>query len=154
MRPGEGARLREFRLRALRDAPQAYFWPLAAEEQLPPDHWESWTGGDRVMFVATRKDTWLAMAGCSLRADGSDALDATGMWVDPLVRGQRLGERLIDEIVIWGRERGAVRMDFAVTENNTVALALYRRLGFEPTGKRRALVSAPELVGIFMSRRL
>lgn len=157
--PGEGALLREFRLRAVRDAPEAFYFPLAAEEQLTADHWERWaTGGadtaDRVMFVAVAGGEWLGMAGCSLRADDSDVLDATGMWVTPSARGQRIGELLIDAIVAWGRNRDAVRMEFAVTESNAVAIRLYRRLGFEPTGRRRRLESNPDRTGMFMARAL
>jgi ribosomal protein S18 acetylase RimI-like enzyme len=143
LRAGEGPRLRELRLRAIQDAPHAFFHPADVEEALPPAHWEDWATGDkpgrdRVMFVAVADGEWLGMAGCVLRADSSGTLDATGMWVAPGARGQNLGARLVDEIVAWGRERGAVRMEFAVTETNEIAIALYRRLGFTPTGRRRA----------------
>lgn len=156
---GEGARLRDFRLRAVRDAPEAFYFPLGTEEKLTADHWERWaTGGeetaDRVMFVALAGDDWLGMAGCSLRADGRGVLDATGMWVVPPARGQRIGELLIEAIVAWGRNRGAAQMEFAVTESNAVAIDLYRRLGFERTGRRRRLESNPGLVGMFMTRAL
>jgi ribosomal protein S18 acetylase RimI-like enzyme len=150
--PGEGPRLRDLRLRALLADPQSSFYSHETEAGWPAAYWDEWAAGvDRVMFVAVRDDDWLAMAGCVLR---DRTLDATGMWVDPVVRGQRLGELLIDAIVAWGRDRGADRMEFAVTETNTVAIALYRRLGFRPTGRRRALDSHPELTGMFMARAL
>jgi len=158
VRPGEGARLRELRLRAVGEAPHAYFHSLDGETQTPVSYWEDWAtggaGGDRVMFVAVEDGSWHAMAGCVLRADGSGTLDATGMWVAPEARGRRLGELLVEAIVAWGRERGATRMEFAVTETNEVAIALYRRLGFTPTGRRRALASNPALVGMFMAKPL
>lgn len=150
--PGEGPLLRELRLRALAADPQAAFYDRETEAGWPAAYWDEWAAGvDRVMFVAVRGDEWVAMAGCVLRGR---TLDATGMWVDPAVRGQRLGELLIDEIVAWGRDRRANRMEFAVTETNAVAIALYTRLGFRPTGKRRALESHPELTGMFMARSL
>jgi GNAT superfamily N-acetyltransferase len=150
--PSEGPLLRELRLRALAADPQAAFYDRETEAGWPAEHWDEWAAGDgRVMFVAERGAEWLAMAGCVLRGR---TLDATGMWVDPVARGQRIGERLINAIVAWGRDRGADRMEFAVTETNAVAIALYRRLGFEPTGKRRRLDSHPELTGMFMARAL
>lgn len=153
LRPGEGTRFRELRLRAIADAPHAFFWSAETERSFTADHWESWaTGDDRVMFVAEEAGDWLGAAGCSLRADGSGALDATGMWVAPAARGRHLGERLIDEIITWGRAHGATRMEFAVTETNTHALALYRRLGFTPTGGRRPLQADPTLTGMFMAK--
>jgi len=155
VRTGEGARLRELRLQAIRNAPEAFFFPLDTEANLTAADWERWAGAeDRVMFVAVEYGRWLGMAGCALRPDGSGTLDATGMWVTPAARGRRLGELLIDEIVEWGRHRGATVMEFAVTESNTFAIGLYRRLGFTPTGRRRRLASNPQLAGIFMARAI
>lgn len=150
--PGEGPRLRALRLRAIEADPQAAYFGVATEAALPAEHWDAWAAGvDRVMFVAVDGPAWIAMAGCILRAA---TLDATGMWVDPAYRGRRLGERLIDAILDWGRARDATRMEFAVTETNAVAITLYTRLGFRPTGRRRALESDPELTGMFMAREL
>ncbi len=150
VREGEADRLHALRLRALADAPHAYFWPREVEEALD---WTPWTtSADRVMFVVEDGEVWRGMAGCSLRGDGSGVLDATGMWVSPEARGQALGERLVAAIVAWGRAHGATTMEFAVTETNAVAIALYRRLGFVPTGRRRALASAPSQFGMFMSK--
>lgn len=158
LRAGEGAKLRELRLRAVSDAPQAFFHSLAAEQAIPPQDWERWADDpehDRIMFVAVTDDgEWLGMAGCSLRGDDAGTLDATGMWVAPQARGRNLGERLIEAIVAWGRARGARVMEFAVTETNDVAIELYRRVGFVPTGRRRALDSNPRLVGMFMTMSL
>jgi ribosomal protein S18 acetylase RimI-like enzyme len=157
LRPGEGTTLRELRLQALREAPQAFFWSLETEEAIPAEKWEEWTdapANNRIMFVAEEDGRWLGMAGCSLRGDEAGTLDATGMWVAPEARGRNLGERLIDAIMEWGRGRGAKTMEFAVTEDNEVAIALYRRVGFVPTGRRRALESNPQLVGMFMAKSL
>jgi ribosomal protein S18 acetylase RimI-like enzyme len=157
LRRGEGARLRELRLRALRDAPQAFFWSLETEERTTAQDWEAWaddSAHDRIMFVAVEDGEWLGVAGCSLRGDEAGTLDATGMWVAPHARGRNLGERLIEVVMEWGRARGARTMEFAVTETNDAAIALYRRVGFAPTGRRRTLESNPHLVGMFMAKSL
>ena len=159
LRPGEGTRLREFRLQALREAPHAFFWPLETEQRIPAAQWEEWAddaggGNDRVMFVAEEHGEWLGMAGCSLRGDDAGTLDATGMWVAPPARGRHIGELLIDAIIDWGSAHGATIMEFAVAETNAVAIALYRRVGFVPTGRRRAMDSNPGTVGIFMAKSL
>jgi hypothetical protein len=49
---------------------------------------------------------------------------------------------------------GAVRLELAVAENNEAAMALYRGLGFVPTGERRSMASDPTRAGIFMVRPL
>jgi ribosomal protein S18 acetylase RimI-like enzyme len=157
VRAGEGTRLRELRLRALRDAPEAFFRSLAAEEAVPAEEWEQWADDpehNRVMFVADEGGEWLGMAGCSLRGDEDGTLDATGLWVVPHARGRSIGERLIDVRMEWGRAHGARTMEVAITEINDIVIALYRKVGFAPTGRRRALESHPHLVGIFMAKSL
>lgn len=157
LRRGEGTRLRELRLAAIREAPRAFFWSLQTELDITAQQWEAWVdepGNDRVMFVADSGEAWVGMAGCSIRATDGTTLDATGMWVAPQARGLGLGERFVEVIEEWGRARGAERMEFAVTETNEIAIALYRRLGFRPTGRRRALESYPELTGMFMEKSL
>src|SRR5512132_2091319 len=45
VRRDEAGGLRELRLRALRDAPYAYFASLEREESLPLSYWEDWATG-------------------------------------------------------------------------------------------------------------
>jgi hypothetical protein len=55
VRRDEAASLWEIRLRALGDAPQAYFASLESEEGLPLSCREDWaTSQDKVVFVAER----------------------------------------------------------------------------------------------------
>ncbi|TWP52976.1 GNAT family N-acetyltransferase [Lentzea tibetensis] len=136
-------------MRALKDAPHAFYWPIEVEESVSVAEWELWAGAGRVMYVVEEESAWLGMAGCILRGD---VLDATGMWVVASARGRGFGEELISAIIAWGLERGASSMRFAVTETNSVAITLYTRLGFQPTGERRALASDPSLTGIFMAK--
>jgi hypothetical protein len=64
VRRDEAASMREIRLRALGDAPQAYFASLESEEGLPLSYWEDWaTSEDKVVFVAEEDGSWLGMAG-------------------------------------------------------------------------------------------
>jgi hypothetical protein len=48
VRQDEAAALRELRLRALGDAPHAYFASLESEERLPLSYWEEWATQGRV----------------------------------------------------------------------------------------------------------
>ena len=53
VRRGEGARLRELRLRAIDEAPRAFFWSPQTERDITAQQWERWAdhpGNDRVMF--------------------------------------------------------------------------------------------------------
>lgn len=153
VRRGEAAGLRELRLRALRDAPSAYFASRGNEESLPLSYWEDWaTNKDKVMLVAMEDGKWLGMAGAFAHPEQGGTVSLWWLWVAPSARGRGLARRLVEARADWARERGAVRLELAVAENNEAAKALYRGLGFVPTGERRSMASDPTRVGIFMAR--
>jgi ribosomal protein S18 acetylase RimI-like enzyme len=155
MRREEAASLRELRLRALRDAPHAYPASLESEERLPLSYWEDWaTSKDKVMLVAVEDGNWLGMAGASVHPDRSGTVRLWWLWVAPAARGRGLARRLLEARADWARQLGAVRLELAVAEHNEAAKALYRGLGFVPTGERRSMASDPTRAGIFMTRPL
>ena len=63
-----------------------------------------------------------------------DAAWLISMWVSPEVRGQGVGEALIDAVVGWARVSGARRVLLDVGDHNQPAIALYARKSFEPNG--------------------
>ena len=63
-----------------------------------------------------------------------DAAWLISMWVSPEVRGQGVGEALIDAVVEWARVSGARRVLLDVGDHNQPAIALYARKGFKPNG--------------------
>ncbi|MHC4955178.1 MAG: GNAT family N-acetyltransferase [Planctomycetota bacterium] len=54
--------------------------------------------------------------------------------------GQGIATRLFEELERWARRIGARRLELTVLESNTVALELYKRLGFELEGTKRESV--------------
>jgi ribosomal protein S18 acetylase RimI-like enzyme len=52
--------------------------------------------------------------------------------VAPELRGIGLGRRVVTSLMAWGREQGAHTAYLQVREDNTVARALYRDIGFTP----------------------
>jgi ribosomal protein S18 acetylase RimI-like enzyme len=74
--------------------------------------------------------------------------------VEPTVRGHGLGARLVDAVAAWARALGASRLELAVSEDSGAAAALYRGLGFAPTGERRQMASDPTRSGVFLARPL
>ncbi|ARU63861.1 ribosomal-protein-alanine N-acetyltransferase [Tumebacillus avium] len=80
---------------------------------------------------------------------GGDVVGYAGMWVildeahitniaiDPAVRGRRLGEHLMREMMAWSMAHGAERMTLEVRVSNLAAQKLYDRLGFQSYGIRK-----------------
>ncbi|NNG40786.1 GNAT family N-acetyltransferase [Flexivirga sp. ID2601S] len=63
----------------------------------------------------------------SLRRPAGGWLHLSGFYVDPDLRGQGLGQRLMDQVVAFARERGLSRVQLNATDE---ARAFYRRAGF------------------------
>lgn len=70
-----------------------------------------------------------------------DEAHVTNIALLPAYRRQGLGEKLVRELMKAARERHAVMMTLEVRPSNTVAQALYSKLGFLPQGIRRGYYS-------------
>ncbi|MDJ0521329.1 MAG: GNAT family N-acetyltransferase [Planctomycetota bacterium] len=138
LRPDESERLRRIRLRSLAEAPDAFGSTLEETAARPPASWDAQLR-NLPTFVATGPDGDVGIVRSAV--DGEDPTHGwlISMWVDPAVRGRRIGERLIDAVIGWARERGLQRLQLDVGDGNGPAIALYARKGFEPTGETSAL---------------
>ncbi len=141
IRPNEWALLRDMRLRALRDAPEAFgqtYENAAAEPEL---EWRSAaraaSSGDRRAWffaradgpaasVATRADLGMVQA---RRRPPDDCL-VFSMWVAPEARHLGVGRALIDAAATWARSWGGRRIVLWVTGVNEGAQRFYERVGF------------------------
>jgi ribosomal protein S18 acetylase RimI-like enzyme len=159
LREGETRLLRDLRLRALREAPQAFAATFEESRARPAERWEEWArdgaaGETQVTVVAVAGDRGLGMVSARLRDDLPGAAWLEALWVDPGERRAGLGAALIEAVAGWSRERGATRLDLSVTEGNDPARQLYASAGFAETGRRRPLPSDPSRLEIFLSRAL
>jgi GNAT superfamily N-acetyltransferase len=129
----EGPRLRAIRLRALRDAPDAFGSTL---EEAAARSNEGWTRQvlELPTFVAVSDGLDVGMVRGA--RDGTDAGTAwlISMWVAPDLRGQGVGAALVDAVVEWARANGMNRLLLDVADANAPAIALYARKGFVPNG--------------------
>src|SRR5436305_1803509 len=113
---GEGARLRQIRIEALSDTPDAFGASLAETLAQTEEGWNHWAessaaGLESVMYIAVAGGVWIGMAGGRLDPSqpGSPA-HVLSMWVAAPYRGQGLGRRLVEHIIEWARSRGARRL--------------------------------------------
>jgi GNAT superfamily N-acetyltransferase len=88
-----------------------------------------------VFVVATQGERVVGCAG--LRLEGADVPPGAGeikrMWVDPDLRGQGLGTRLLARLTDLAREAGLRRLVLDTADDLTEARALYAREGFLET---------------------
>jgi ribosomal protein S18 acetylase RimI-like enzyme len=151
LEPTEVEPLRELRLRALRQNPEAFAETYEEARDRPLQDWASWAADEsRVIVVAIDGERWVGMVACRRLEPDSSWL--TALWVDPAVRGKGLGARLIDAAAEWATEQGAAAVELSVTTNNQAAATLYTRAGFAETGRRRPLPGDPSRTELFLRR--
>jgi ribosomal protein S18 acetylase RimI-like enzyme len=135
--------LRELRLRALADAPDAFASTLEEEAAFPEQVWRQRAegGAGSANFIACEDDAGIGMAAIFAVADTPGRMHLVGMWVHPQHRRRRVAQALVEEAVRWAAERRAIEVVLWVADHNIAARKLYERVGFQPTGERQPLPS-------------
>lgn len=142
---GEGARLREVRLAALRDSPGAFSARADDEAAFDDSVWDeraargATDNGGMATFLLEPGESGespAAPAGIAIgHRPGPDPhrVELVSMWVAPSARGNGAGAQLVDAVARWASATGATALDLWVMRGNDGAKAFYERLGFTPT---------------------
>jgi GNAT superfamily N-acetyltransferase len=139
---GEWPLVRDLRLRALADAPDAFASTLDEERSIPEAEWMARVAANvadaDVVSLLVRVDGGPAgiVRG---RVEDADTIGIAAMWVAPEARRRGAGAALLDALTAWGRSRGARWAVLWVADTNGPARSLYRSAGFRPTGARGTL---------------
>ncbi|HET9971221.1 MAG TPA: GNAT family N-acetyltransferase [Streptosporangiaceae bacterium] len=145
--------MRDIRLEALRDAPDAFASTYARESIFEPAEWHR---------RATRDGSFLAFIPGLAEPAGlvggfeqePGVAEVVSMFVRPQARGHGVGEALIDAVAAWAQNRSATSVHLWVSETNKPAIRLYERCGFTVTPERQPLPSDPALGEVGMTRPL
>ena len=139
LHPGDEARLRAIRLRALKDAPHAFDTTLEEARRWPADRWQQQL---RILatFVAVlggRDDVGLVRVGPG--DDDPSAAYLVSLWVAPALRRRRVGTELIRAAARWAEASRFKTLRLDVADTNRAAIGLYECAGFHPTGRTGTL---------------
>ena len=151
----EWPRVRDIRLRALEDSPDAFGSTLAREQSFADHVWaertEQWaTGLSATAFVAETGAGWVGFVMTRLEREDANRAGLYGLWVDPAWRAVGVGLALTQAVIDWARRREARLLTIEVVTSNAAAIQLYRRAGFRETGKTFAMPRKPSLIEIEM----
>jgi GNAT superfamily N-acetyltransferase len=140
----QGSVLRELRTASLREAPHAFGETLEDTLLVEPAYFDETAAAHA---ASPRLATFLLYTEghpCGLvHAYVEESADArafvSGLWVAPAVRHLRGGELLVNVAAQWLAEQGAIEVHAWIADENRTAMRFYERLGFGPTGDRRAM---------------
>jgi len=156
---GEWRELRDLRLRALQDAPDAFTATYEEESILPDAHWadlatELAEGGSSFGLVAATEGRWIGMAVGGPHRDFPGEAGLYAMWVDPSARGARVARALVEGVVAWARSAGFPVIRLRVTVSNEAAVRLYVRCGFADAGLRLPVREGSDVITMSMTMAL
>jgi RimJ/RimL family protein N-acetyltransferase len=127
--------LREVRLRALAESPDAFGSTLAREELFTDEDWRMWQKS-AAWFTALDGERPVGLVGG--RSDPAEWF-LIAMWVAPEVRGQGVGGQLVDAVAREAARNGASAVTLQVNDRNAAARRVFERLGFVATGEWETL---------------
>ena len=131
---GDEALLRQIRLEALSEAPEAFGSTLDRERARTSVDWQKWLSPSATFLLDTDNGPKGIAAGVPDSTDEA-VVHLTAMWVHPALRGLGAGSALVEAVLAWAEERGANSVRLDVIDGNDRARQLYERHGFEATGK-------------------
>ena len=112
-------------------------WPEAPIEYLDFDLDDLLTDPDKAVFVASRADGKLvAFIEAGLRDYGEGCITSPvgyieAWYVDPHVRGQKLGREMVRVAEDWARAKGCQEMASDTWLDNEASIAAHLKMGYE-----------------------
>jgi len=145
--------MRDIRLEALRDAPDAFASTYDRETAFEPAEWHrrATRDGSFLAFIPDLAEPAGLVGGFEQEPGVAELVS---MFVRPQGRGHGVGEALIDAVAAWAQNRNATSVHLWVSETNKPAIRLYERCGFTVTPERQPLPSNPTLGEVGMTRPL
>lgn len=130
----EWAEVREARLAALADDPDAFCAVLEVEAAFGEDRWRARLDDPDAAWLLARIDGEVVGVAAVPVVDPLTS-DLVSFWVHPDARGRGVGSAVIALASDLARGRGHTRLTLEVGDHNTTAQRLYARHGFVPTGR-------------------
>ena len=141
--------IRDVRLRALVDAPDAFTSTLEREMEYDEQRWRHLATTGR-WYVAKDDGPVGVAVGVDGRSGDTNRRELVSMWVAPSHRRLGIAERLLEQVKEWAASQGATTLALGVRESNHQALAAYLRMGMRRSGESVPEARNPSKVIIVM----
>jgi GNAT superfamily N-acetyltransferase len=140
---GDERLLRDLRVQALTDAPEAFGSTLERELARTVDDWRKWMSPGVTFLLLVEGEPRGLVAGVYDSVDRA-IVHLMAMWVHPAFRGSGAAGLLVEAVKKWAVEVGATEVRLNVVETNLRARRCYERCGFQLTGQRGVVAKSGE----------
>lgn len=131
---GDEPILREVRLQALSNEPDAFGSTHEREVARTSADWQGWMAPG-VAFILEESAIARGMV-AGVRDESEPAVvHLMAMWVHPNIRGSGGADELVAAVIAWTRSVGAKLVRLKVIQGNDRARGFYERMGFRTTGR-------------------
>ncbi len=148
---GDEAILRELRLEAMCEAPDAFGSTYEREVARTTADWGRWMSPGVTFILSEPAGARGMVAGVRDETDPA-VVHLMAMWVHPQIRGSGGADELVAAVVAWAESVGAKLVRLKVIQGNDRARHFYERMGFYPTGKEEVR-ERDGLIEVQMERR-
>lgn len=132
----------DLRLRAIQDSPQAFLDTHEQTASFPEVKWrqrlKDTASGKSWQFFAKLNRKLVGMIG-AFRSDPdvkNKSATIVGLWIFPEARGKGVGRQLMEALLDELRKKKSIKtVHLSVNVEQTSAVALYKKLGFQVTGE-------------------
>ncbi len=132
---------KEIRLRALKDDPQAFFSSHRKEVEYPDVKWQerlqSVVDGNGWTVFAEIDSQLIGMLGAYQKGNDrkEGAVNVFGVFVAKEARGKGVAFKMMEKLLEQLKQAGIIMAKLTVNENQSAAVALYKKLKFKVTGQ-------------------
>jgi GNAT superfamily N-acetyltransferase len=137
VRGEEWQALRELRLTALEDSPDAFWTLLEDALARSEDDWRA--AAAPPCHVADDDGRLVGMVSAFADRDEPELAHLVAVFVRPEARRRGLGLALVERQLDWARGAGFARAALMVNTASAAAVGVYERLGFRPSGRRERM---------------
>jgi ribosomal protein S18 acetylase RimI-like enzyme len=134
---GDERILRDLRLQALSESPEAFGSTYEREFSRTLEDWQQWLSPG-VTFILDTPDGPRGLVAGVHDPISQEVVHLMAMWVHPEFRGTGEAAALVDAIIGWGVTENARVVRLAVVETNHRACRFYERVGFRVIGRAPA----------------
>ena len=133
---GDVETVRALRLHALLDSPEAFGSTHEREAAFPDRVWVARLGTPSNATLICEADGGACGMVTVVRDDSDPDLGRlVGMWVAPSARRTGAADLLVTAALQWAEQESLTTVRLCVVDGNDRAARLYRRHGFNPTGR-------------------